>query len=166
MSYQRLRVEGAAELVRKFERLSSAVQDDLLKRSIYPGAGTMAETMRVATESLKTANKNKVTRHKDGTISDIKLHLKPVEKAGLIHGLGIAPMERSGERLNTRVGYHGYNKLGKANAMIARALTKGTSFMPPDKSIMSAQNKVRTQVITQMSEQLSDEVDKIMKGAK
>lgn len=157
----RMKVEGMEDALKAFDSLSVAAQRRILKKVLYPGAGVMADAMKAAVESLPTATASEDIKNLG---KGRKSHLRQYEKDGLLAGLGITPMRTFKDGWNVSVGFHGYNERGKANAMIARSLDAGTSFMPADKTISRAQSRAKKQVVEAMREQLNEEIDETMKG--
>lgn len=108
----------------------------VIGKSIYPGAKIMADAVQKAVESIPVDNKRHGSRGK-------RLGITQVQKDGLLESLGIAKITKfKGTRTsgaygwNVKVGFDGYNKVvtkkykkGQPNAMIARSVNSGTSFM-------------------------------------
>lgn len=119
------------ELDRYIKSLESFAKatNQMLKFTIYPGADVIADAYRRELEALPVIDRN--ARHKQRGVT-------PAEKEGLLDGLGIASMRNDEGFLNAKIGFDGYNSektkkwpKGKPNAMIFRAMEKGTSFRQP-----------------------------------
>mgnify|MGYP000482314503 CR=1 FL=1 len=98
-------------------------------QAIYEGAAIMADEIKDSIEGLPV-----VTGY--GTESNpIPGGVTAVQKAGLIDGLGIAPMQDDAGFLNVKIGFDGYNRTktekyrqGQPNQLVARGVESGTSW--------------------------------------
>lgn len=110
----------------------------IIGRSIYPGAKVMANAIRHSVDSLPVEKRQHGRR---------RFALTDYQLKGLQEGLGISRIKKgvvgkSKDRQmgkygwNVKIGFKGYNSkvtkrwpLGQPNAMIARSLNSGTSFL-------------------------------------
>lgn len=111
----------------------------MIGRSIYSGAKVMADAVRSAVDSLPVEDKRQHSKMRSGLTS--------YQLEGLKKGLGISRIKKgvvgkSASRQmgtygwNVKIGFDGYNSKvtkkypkGQPNAMIARSLNSGTSFL-------------------------------------
>lgn len=97
-------------------------------RAIHPGAKIVAD---VAKKKLRDIPVDTAETHKQ------KAHnISQKQKDGLVESMGIAKMRKSTDGWDVKLGFDGYNNVvtskwpkGQPNAMIARSLNKGTSFL-------------------------------------
>lgn len=122
---------------------------ELFKRSIKPGADIVADYCKMQLNGLVTDDtlfrfSAQYGRKRRGCTSR--------QKAGLIESMGLAPIKKKSDGWDVKLGFDGYNdivtekwKKGQPNALIARSVNKGTSFMEAqpfmDKTITATQFK-------------------------
>lgn len=111
-------------------------------RAIYVGGKIVADAVRTEIDALPVDDHFAPPGKKRG--------VKSIEKAGLQAGLGIAKARNSNGFRNVQIGFHGYNAAksktwpaGHPNAMVARSIQKGTSFMRPNQFFTRAVNNSR-----------------------
>lgn len=134
--------------------------------SVYEGAKVVADGIRKEIEALPT----------EAVLADSESKKKPrrnptpVEKEGLLQGLGVAKMTDDRGFLNVKIGMDDYNRhvtekwpYGKPNAMIARSIDRGTSFMRRIPFISTATRKTRKQAEAAMQAELDKQIKRIMK---
>lgn len=131
----------------------------LCKRALYDGAAVLADSVRSEIESLPTTDRNE----------DPKGILE-YEKQGLLDGLGIAKMRDENGMISTRVDFDGYNRLrsknypnGHPNALIARAISSGTSKRPKNPFMTRAVKKAKAKAEAAMSARMDEDINQIMK---
>lgn len=123
---------GLNEYIRKLEKIADTSQ--YLGRAVYQGAAVVNKAVESALQELPTDDRY-------ASFYEKRQGIRSVEKQGLIQSYGIAKMQNDNGYLNVKLGFDGYNKMGKANAMIARSLISGTSFMQKNDFIGRAVNK-------------------------
>lgn len=144
--------KNVPDLVASWTAFANA-SEGILEESVKPGAGLIADEVRKAIEDLPL-----IDRVQDDTSGRLggKEHAKNtrtgkapkgapkgvtrLEKEGLLEwakgtGMGLAPMRKDKDFINTKLGFAGYNKHytpkykeGHPNVMVARAVEHGTSF--------------------------------------
>lgn len=131
---------GLEEFIAELTRAGQMSAVDCGK-AIYVGGKIVADAVRAEVDALPTDPKF-TKKGKRGIL--------PSEKAGLQAGLGIAKARNSDGFRNVQIGFHGYNGAatkswpkGPPNAMIARAINRGTSFIRPNNFMTRAANKSR-----------------------
>lgn len=133
----------------------------VIGRSIHPAAKYMADRIKESISSIP--------------IDDIKGHkkkrqgLSSAQVAGLVESMGIARIRENATGWNVKVGFDGYNTRltskrypkGQPNAMIARSINSGTSFMIKY-PFMDMTVKANEQVtVEKIEEQFSKELEKV-----
>lgn len=126
----------------------------MLKQVVYVGAGELADAVRKEIEGLPTGK---------------QYAFNEVQKAGLLHGLGIASIRSNDGVVHTKIGMDGYNLIqtkkypkGQPNAMIARSLISGTSFSPKNNFTGRAINKAKKSAEEAMSSKCDELIKKHM----
>lgn len=148
------------EYIYKLDQMH-ANTEEMIGRSIFPGAAIVTDAIRAGIESIPEAPKQYARGMKTG--------LTASQKAGLLDGLGIAVMRNDGGFLNVKVGMDGYNSTvtkrwpkGQPNALIIRSLESGTSFQLRQPVIGPAIRASRQAAIQKMKEQFDEETRKVM----
>lgn len=156
--------DGLDKLTRDIQRLY-ADGTDIIKSSVYDGAGVVADAYRESIRSIPIDNRYWV---KDG---DRKTGLQISQVNGLLEGMGIARFEEKSGEIQTRVGVDGYNSnvtnrwpQGQPNAMIARSLVSGTSFLRAYDFVGRARRNARTKAENTMKRKLEEEIARRMTG--
>lgn len=105
----------------------------LFTRSIKPGADIVADYCKGKLLDLKTDDtffkfSQQYNHPRRGPTKR--------QKAGLVESMGLAPIQKKPDGWDVKLGFDGYNDIvserwpkGQPNAMIARSVNKGTSFM-------------------------------------
>ena len=157
-----IRVEGMEEYLSLLD-LNYKQLERICGRSIYPGAGYIYKECRKRLEAVRTDDHlfkfaEQYGRKRRGITTR--------QKQGLIESLGIAPlMNKRGGVFDVKLGFDGYNDIvstkypkGQPNAMIARSLNKGTSFMEAqpfmDQTIEAARHPVEDKIEAQFYKEL------------
>lgn len=127
--------------------------------AIYQGAKVVADQIKANIEALPVAEKGGTGRRNP----------TQVEKDGLLDGLGIAKKKNENGFINVKIGMDGYNKdvttkypKGKPNAMIARSIESGNTFMQRNPFITSAVRSSRAAAEAAMAAEVDRQISKIM----
>lgn len=96
--------------------------------------------------------------------------IKKLQKIGLEHGLGIAPLQNDNGFHNVKIGFDGYNLVktkshpnGQPNVMIARAVESGTSFSEKIPFVRNTLKKARNQAKKKMIKTFDEAIGKLLK---
>lgn len=150
--------KGLDEYIQKLGNLEYRA-DGIAGKAIYDGAKIVADKIRANISALPVSEKTDRGRRNP----------TQVEKTGLLEGLGIAKLQR-GSFINVKIGMDGYNAdatekwpSGKPNAMIARSIEAGNSFMLRNPFISSAVRATRGAAEAAMAARLDIETEKTMK---
>lgn len=145
-------------------RLSKGV-DDIAGKAIYAGAGIVADAIK---ENIKALP---IVRGYGTTENPLPGGVTAPQKAGLIDGLGISPMQDDGGYLNVKIGFDGYNATktekypqGQPNQLVARGVESGTSWKQKKPFIRPAINASKSRAEAEMARILDQEIEKITKG--
>lgn len=154
-----MQVEGIEELSRKLTALEDKAEE-VASRSLYDGAGVMANAYTQAVNSIGAAPFRYAVFQKRAPSFE--------EKAALQGKTGIARFDKNGGEVNTAVGFGGsgyVNIAGKQKAVrkIANAINSGTSFMTKQPVFRQAASKTKgaaSAAIVSKADQLIAEITK------
>lgn len=154
--------KGLNEYARRLSKLGDQAER-VAGKAIYAAADIVTDEIRTNIEAIPVLNKEDLKHHRRNGITQ-------TAKYGLLDSLGIASMEKDAKGLlNVKVGFDGYNKVhtktypnGQPNALIARSVESGTSFMEPHPFVRPAVNKTRRAALKKMEEVIEEETKKIM----
>lgn len=145
-------------------RLSKGV-DDIAGKAIYAGAGIVADAIK---ENIKDLP---IVRGYGTKENPLPGGVTAPQKAGLIDGLGISPMQSDAGYLNVKIGFDGYNATktekypqGQPNQLVARGVESGTSWKQKKPFIRPAINASKSRAEAEMARILDQEIEKITKG--
>lgn len=145
-------------------RLSKGV-DDIAGKAIYAGAGIVADAIK---ENIKALP---IVRGYGTTENPLPGGVTAPQKAGLIDGMGISPMQNDAGYLNVKIGFDGYNATktekypqGQPNQLVARGVESGTSWKQKKPFIRPAINASKSRAEAEMARILDQEIEKITKG--
>lgn len=145
-------------------KLSKGV-DDIAGKAIYAGAGIVADAIK---ENIKALP---IVRGYGTTENPLPGGVTAPQKAGLIDGMGISPMQNDAGYLNVKIGFDGYNATktekypqGQPNQLVARGVESGTSWKQKKPFIRPAINASKSRAEAEMSRILDQEIEKITKG--
>lgn len=131
-------VSGLKEFNIKISKLGSE-SDKIAKKVLIAGANPMADEIR----------KNLEENLKDSEYST----------GDLLDSFGIAPPDVGKDgKMNTHIGFEGYDHKGAPNALKARAMESGTSTQPKKPFVRPAVNKMRKKTVEEMGKALEKEI--------
>lgn len=132
----------------------------VIGRSIHPGAKIMANAIKQAVNGIPVDDNKSHKRKRQGITS--------IQKAGLVESMGIARIRENSTGWNVKVGFDGYNKVvtkrwpkGQPNAMIARSINSGTSFMIKYPFMDQTVRANEARVVDRIEEEFSKELEKV-----
>ena len=153
---------GMEAYIARLEELEQK-SEDISKLALYEGAKIAADEMRKSIDSIPV-------QEEWGTKSDPAKGVKSEQKKGLQDGFGISAMRNDGGYVNVHIGFHGYNSVktkaypkGQPNAMIARSVESGTSFLRKTPFVSRAVSKTKKLAEAKIKEVFESEIEKIMK---
>lgn len=154
--------EGVDNLIAQYERLANN-SHEIIGKAIYKGAGVVMKNVVGAVDGLSTDNHF-------GTLGNPVTGPTTIQKLGLQHSLGIAPMRQDGDFWNVKIGFDGYNNVktkrwpkGQPNSMVARSIESGTSWMQKQPFMRKAEQASRGPCEQAMKEVVDIEIAKITK---
>lgn len=138
--------------------------EEIIKSAVYAGADIVADAIK---QNLKTIpieegeNGLPPVAHEGEMLTGVSRR----QKADLIDGFGLAPMERNGGYVNTKAGFDGYGSVktkkypkGVPNAMLMRSVESGTSLRKKYPVARPAVNKSRKRAQAAMEEELDKQI--------
>ena len=154
---------GLSDYELMISKLSKGV-DDIAGKAIYAGAGIVADAIKENIKALPIVRGY-------GTEKDpLPGGVTAPQKAGLIDGMGISPMQDDGGYLNVKIGFDGYNATktdkypqGQPNQLVARGVESGTSWKKKSPFIRPAINASKQRAEDEMARILDQEIEKVMK---
>ena len=161
---------GLDKYVEELNKLAKNTSQ-VLGKSIYVGAGIVADEVRKNIEKIPVSNSSR-----RGTQSDPIDTITSAQKTGLLQGFGISGMATRDGITNVKLGFEGYNSQvattsvkakwtdkRQANIMIARSVEGGTSFRRKHPFVAPAVRATRKKAEAAMAEQLDKEIKAAMK---
>ena len=157
--------EGIDNLIAEYSKIYDNTEE-MIGKAIYQGAAVVFKSVQQAVENINTDD-----RHEFGTSVDPKLGPTSIQKEGLKHSLGIAKMRNDNGFYNVKIGFDGYNYVktktwpnGQPNAMVARSIESGTSWMRKQPFMRKAESSAKGRCEQVMAITIDKELTKIVKG--
>jgi len=150
-----LKVEGMDGIVETLAKAGEAAQG-IAARALYRGAGIVADEISKGAREVTTSR----FKYAKGW----QRQPSPEEKAAIVSaGVGIAKFRKTGNEVNTSVGYgrSGYadvNGKQKPVALIANSINSGTSFMKKQPFIRKAASQSKQKA----SDAIADEIQALV----
>lgn len=139
--------------------------DGIVGRSIYPGAKIMGDAIKAATAGIPVDD---TLFRFSAQYGRLRRGITSRQKKALIESMGIAEIKKNWFGYNVKIGWDGYNDIvterwkdGQPNAMIARSLNSGTSFLQKYPFVDVTVNAYANPTVQAISEQFDKELDKI-----
>ena len=159
----KIKAKGIEQYSKALAQLEMRARTEVCGAALYGGADILADAVRSALEEVPTDTGYGTPDHPlDGP--------NPAQKAALLDSFGVTPMWDDMGVLDIKVGFEGYNGIrtkrwpkGQPNAMVARSIERGTSFMAAHPVIKKAVASVRKRVLVTMQKSLEMSLDKILK---
>ena len=145
---------GLSEYIAQLQRIGQV--ENYLGKVVYEGAAVVNRAVESELAGLPVDDRTSITGQRSG--------LRSVDKEGLVRSYGIASMKEENGYLNVKLGFDGYNKRGKPNAMIARSVISGTSFMKKNNFMARAVTKSRNAAESAMQVTLDREIAQELKN--
>lgn len=159
----KLEFTGLDSYIAELERLRTSAEG-ITKKALYEGVAIVADDMRDAVEALPTDERW-------GTQGKPSNGIRKGQKEALASGLGVAPFQSEGDRIDTLVGFSGYSNYktpkypdGQPLALIARVAESGTSFSKKTPFVRKAVRKAKPKAEAKIKEVFESEIEKTMKG--
>ena len=159
----KIEMRGLDEYTRALSRLELGTREKVIGPAIYEGAKIAADAVQSAISSIPIDSGWGTPEHPQHGIN-VK------QKAALHQSFGISKMRNDSGVYNVKLGFDGYNEIktkrwpqGQPNAMIARALERGTSWLKPYKFVKQALAGARKKVIAVMRAEVDKGVNETMR---
>lgn len=138
----RMKVKGFDKWLDQIGQLES-LSRETVGEVINAGSYVIADAVRAEIQAIPVKQQFAKPGQKINTITS-------VQKAGLLDGFGIAPVQDKNGKSNRKVGFEGYNRQrtqqwpgGVPNAVVARSVCSGTSFREKNDFIGRASRRVK-----------------------
>lgn len=136
--------------------------ENIVKKAVYEGADVVANEIKQGLRSIPVDERV-------GTEESPVTGVGRRQKADLIDGFGLSPMENKDGYINTKAGFDGYGSIktktypkGQPLAMLMRNVESGTSFRKKTPVIRKAVMRARKPAEAKMAETVEAEIKKIM----
>ena len=154
--------EGIDNYIAQLEKIYGDTEE-IIGAAIYQGAGIVMKSVVSAIESLQTDDRY-------GTEEAKTLGPNQYQKEGLRRSIGIAHLRNDGGFYNVKIGFDGYNGLktkrwpqGQPNAMVARSVESGTSWMQKQPFMRKAENSSRVKCEQGMAKEIDKQLTQRIK---
>lgn len=137
----------------------------IAKHALYEGAGTVADALRAAVESLPegTPKGNSPSGHPfEGLTRE--------DKEDLLNGLGVARFEEGHNSVSTAISFSGYARRTEKNhpngvplALIARSMESGSSVRKKHPFVRPTVNRIKQQAVDAMARTANDDIQNAMR---
>lgn len=158
----KIEMRGLDEYTNALAELERLTRDEVVGAAVYDGADVVADEIRRQIDALPIDDRY-------GT-RDNPLHgIGTVQKKGLQDSLGVSRIRDDNGLRNVKIGFAGYNPMrtkrwpnGQPNAMIARALERGTTWMTSIKFIKQGVAQSRKRCIEAMQATIDEKIHAIL----
>lgn len=159
----KIEFKGIEQYSKQLQKLSTLERRGVISPAVYAGADIVADEIRSETENLPTA-------YGHGSPERMLAGVTPKQKRELAESMGISSMRDDNGYLNVKIGFAGYNSIrtkrwpnGQPNAMIARSIVRGTSFMVANSFIDRATRRAKKKAEKIMDTVISSKIYAIFK---
>lgn len=139
----------------------------IIEKAIAEGAKPVADAIKASLQAVESVSEEQVYHDRSAKRPTKITH---EQKEGLIESFGLAPMRDDRGFINTKAGFDGYNKVqtrywpnGQPNAMIARTLESGSTYMQKQPFLRKSINSAKDAAVKKMQEYYDKEIEKITK---
>lgn len=136
--------------------------ENIVKKAVYEGADVVANEIK---QGLRSIPVDERVGAEENPVTGVGRR----QKADLINGFGLSPMENKDGYINTKAGFDGYGSIktkkypkGQPLAMLMRSVESGTSFRKKTPVIRKAVTRARKPAEAKMAETVEAEIKKIM----
>ena len=130
----KMTVAGFDDYSKKLEKLGSSMPE-VAKRAVKAGVNPLADEVRRQLENNLIGSE--------------------YSTGDLLDSLGVTPVDVDKNGVyNAKVGFHGYDRKGVANALKARAMESGTSRQRKKPFMRPAVNRVKKKVLEEMGKSI------------
>lgn len=161
-----LQVKGLDEYTKKVKKLSDN-SEEIIKRAVYKGAGTVADAVKQGINGLP------IQQRSDGRPyfarkGEQLTGVTASQKKDLTKSMGLAPIqEMKLGYINTKLGFDGYGSTptkqyprGVPNQLLMRGIESGTYFRKKNAVVRRSVNKSRKLAQKNMADTIDEELRK------
>lgn len=141
----RLKVTGLDEMIRKVEAAGKQ-PEELVKRSLYEGAGLVADNLKAAVGAIPTGGKRQITSE---------------QRAGLQSGIGISHMREENGSVSVVIGFNGQNPDGHKNTTIMRRVESGSSSTEKYPTVRPTARRSKAAAMAAMQKQFEEDIKEL-----
>lgn len=145
----KIEVIGLTELIKKAEQLGKK-PTGYVKRSLYVGAGLVADAIKGAVGGLPVSGPGNIGHKQKGVTA--------VEKAGLMSGIGISHMKVGDDSVEVVIGFNHTNADGVKNTTTMRRVESGTSIRQKIPTVRPAVNRTKAAAFSAMQRQFEKDL--------
>lgn len=152
----RFRFEGIDNYIAQIEKIYNDT-DAIIGVTIYEGADVVMDYVESALRDIQVDNRY-------GTAENKTIGPNSFQKEGLFRSVGISKLRKDGFFWNVKIGFSGYNQLrtkswpqGQPNAMVARSIESGTSWMQKQPFLRKAEQAAKVPCERAMQERIDKE---------
>lgn len=138
-------------------------QKKIIENAVYSGAEVVADEIKKGLKSLPV-------EEGIGTEENPLNGIGRRQKADLIDGFGLSPMEDKDGFINTKAGFDGYGSIktktypqGQPNVLLMRSIESGTSFRRAHPVIRPAVSRARNKSVEAMQKKIDEEIEQWFK---
>lgn len=148
----KMTIQGLDEYVAKLSKLGSNTAA-IAKRAVRAGANPVADEVRNGLEK-NIRDPGYAGLDPDGGIFGVKPNYGK-STGDLLNSLGVSPpdIDKNGV-YNCKIGFSGYDRKGVPNALKARAMESGTSWLRKRPFIRPAVNKAKQRALDEMGKSI------------
>lgn len=164
----RINFEGIDEYAKALETMYKN-SDEIVKKAVYQGAAVVANEIKEGLKGLPI-QEGKNGLPPVGTSENPLIGVSRRQKADLIEGFGLAPMENDNGYIQTKAGMNGYGSVktkkypkGVPNAVLMRSIESGASFRKKHPVFRPATNQARIKAQQAMDRSISQSMKEIFK---
>lgn len=154
--------EGVDNYISELQKLYDDTEE-IIGAAIYQGAAVVMKSVVSAIDGIQTDNRF-------GTPENKTIGPNSYQKEGLRQSIGIAKLRKDSSFWNVKIGFDGYNGLktktwpqGQPNAMVARSVESGTSWMQKQPFMRKAESSSRVKCEQAMASEIDKQISKRVK---
>lgn len=154
------------EYIRKLNAISNN-SFSIIEKAVAKSAKPVADAVKASLQAVESVPVEQV--YKDRKKKQ-QTKISHEQKEGLIESFGLAPIRDDKGFINTKAGFDGYNNVktlywpnGQPNAMIARTLESGSTYMQKQPFLRKSINASKDEAVKIMREFYESEIEKITK---
>lgn len=147
-----------------------AQREKIIEQAVYGGAAVVADEIRAGIEAIPI-EEGENGLPPVGTPEHKLTGVSRRQKADLLDGFGLAPIQNDGGYIQTKAGMDGYGSVktkkypkGTPNSMLMRGIESGTTFREKNPVMRKAANRSRKKSIKKMGDIIDEQMKERFKG--